>query len=84
MIDTYQLQKPINTDADCPVILGGDLEYNDCYSMAKKQKQDEQKAKHDSFMQKAHERIKNIGTDKFKSDSTSVTNTGGYIQLERG
>jgi hypothetical protein len=73
MIDVLQTQQPIDTDAECPVIPVHD--YGLSSDLIKKEK-------HALFMKNAYERIKHIGVTRKESQSI-ITNTGGYIELER-
>lgn len=67
-------QEPINTDAECPVIPVHDIDNNQEHDMAKTERRNK-------FIAEAYARIKDIGNRKPKS---TVTNTGGYIQVSRG
>lgn len=68
---------PVNTDAECPFIPVHDAGNNNEYVNTKKNR-------HRQFIEAAYARIKDIGTGRFVSSSSTVTNNGGYIQLSRG
>lgn len=65
---------PVDTDGGCLVIPVHDIDNNQEHDMAKTKR-------HNKFIKAAYARIKDIGDRKSKS---TVTNTGGYIQVSRG
>jgi hypothetical protein len=49
----------------------------------KKNNSQTRESAHRQFIEAAYARIKDIGTGRFVSSSSTVTNTGGYIQVSR-
>ena len=88
MIDTFQGQEPINTDAKCPIIPVQDYLVDTAVAefktMIRVWFENQYKKHHGKIPEYGNPFHKYQKAIKARKGRSVATNTGGYIQLERG